>query len=99
MPVRRTATWMQQVDDRILEYVDEEDWATPALLADEPEFRHASERRLRERMEWLVYAGLLAPIAGEVVEITGAGQRYLAGDLAARHQPRPAPGVPEALEA
>jgi hypothetical protein len=43
--------------------------------------------------------GLLAPIAREMVELTTEGQLYLDGDLDARHRPRPAPGVPNALEA
>lgn len=97
MRVRRTAEWMQQVDDRILEYVEAEGWATPSILASRPEFQHASEARIRERFEWLVHAGLLAPISGDMVDITSEGRMYLEGELHAGHQPRPSPGVPKAL--
>lgn len=88
---------MQQIDERILEYIDAEGWVTPRILASRPRFRHASLDRLRERLEWLVYAGLLAPISGYMVDITTEGARYLDGDLDARDQPRPSPGVPKTL--
>lgn len=97
MEIRRTAAWMQQVDDRILEFVRDEGWVTPKILAARPEFQHVSQARLRERCRWLVYAGLLAPISGDMVDLTSAGARYLDGDLDASNQPRPRPGVPEAL--
>lgn len=82
---------MQQLDERILEFVREEGWASPHIIAASGGFCcSVSEERIRERMAWLVYAGLLAPISGDQVDLTGAGARYLEGDLDARHQPRPA---------
>lgn len=80
---------MQQLDDRILEYVDEEGWATPGIMASRHDFRDFSRARIRERCRALCYADLLAPIAGDMVELTTWGQLYLDGELDAGHQPRP----------
>ena len=80
---------MQQLDERILEHLAEESWSSPSVMASRPEFRWASEARLRERCKMLGYAEFIAPIAGEMVEITTWGQLYLAGELDAEHQPRP----------
>jgi hypothetical protein len=86
---RRTAPWMQQLDERILEWLTEEGWATPGIMASRPEFRWASEARIRERVEMLVYAEFVAPIAEEMVEITTWGQQYLDGEIDAVHHPYP----------
>lgn len=88
MSPRKTAPWQQQVDDRILEFVAEHRSATPTVIASCAAVR-ASEGRIRERCAMLRYAGLLAVVHGETYELTRAGQRYLAGDLDAAHQPTP----------
>ncbi len=93
---RRSATWMQQLDDRILEYIEEEGWSTPKIMSQESEFRDASRARLEERCRGLVYAGLLAPISGDMVELTTWGRLYLDGELDADHQPRPTKRVLQA---
>lgn len=92
MPPRKSARWVEQVDERILEYLDETGWATPGLLARERGFA-ASEGRIRERCERLVYAGFVAPLHGDTYEITRWGQLYLRGEVDARHQPTPAGDV------
>jgi hypothetical protein len=51
MRLRKEASWMQQVDERILEYISCEGWVTPKILASRPEFRYVSRARLRERCE------------------------------------------------
>lgn len=79
---------MQQLDDRILEFLADEDWSTPQLIAERPTI-DASEARVRERCRALRHAGLVHPFAGDCYELTTWGQLYLSGDLDAAHQPRP----------
>lgn len=55
---------------------------------------NASEGRVRERLELLTEAGLLAPLfeGSKMFELTGEGKRYLSGELdAAKHLERPTP--------
>jgi len=79
---------MEQVDERILEFLDSVGWATPRIMARERGFE-ASEGRIRERCEHLRYAGFVAPIYGDTYEITGWGILYLDGEIDAKHQPIP----------
>lgn len=83
---------MQQLDDRILEHLNEEPWSSPSVMESLPRLR-GSKRRIRERCEVLASAGLIAPVHGEMYEITTWGMRYLEGKIDARHQPRPNPRV------
>lgn len=88
MSPRKSAAWQQQVDDRVLEYVAEHQWATPAVLASSGNIR-ASEGRIGERCAMLRYAGLLDAVHGKTYELTLLGERYLAGDVDAAYLPRP----------
>lgn len=88
MPLRKSDWWVQQVDERILEYLREQGWATPTVLS-RARGIDASEGRIAERCARLVYAGFVAPIHGETYEITRWGQLYLDGEIDARHQPTP----------
>jgi hypothetical protein len=94
MSHRLPAGWMCTLDERILEFVEEEPLSGPNLMASVMRF-DASERRIRERCRMLAQAGLVAPVMGDygMYEITRAGERYLEGDLDAEHQPRPDPRV------
>jgi len=85
--MRKTATWMQLLDERILEHIDEENWATPRTMFRDVNFDglRASEGRIRERCEMLAQAGLIAPLHSEMYEITTEGQLYLNGDLDAEN--------------
>lgn len=78
---------MQLLDERILEHIDEADWATPRTM-----FRGVkldglkpSEGRIRERCEMLAQAELIAPVHGDMYEITTTGQLYLEGELDAEN--------------
>lgn len=79
---------MHQLDERILEYLNREGWATPSIMVREEGLR-ASRARIRERCRALRHAGLVAPFADGCYELTTWGQLYLTGDLDAAHQPRP----------
>lgn len=80
--------WVEQTDERVLEYLAERGWATPAILAGERGFS-ASEDRIAERCEMLRYAGFVVPLYGDAYEITRWGRLYLEGEVDARHQPTP----------
>ncbi|UWG46591.1 PhiH1 repressor family protein, contains HTH domain [Halanaeroarchaeum sp. HSR-CO] len=79
---------MQQLDERILEHLSEEGWSTPHIMAKEPAFHdlEASKARIGERCRALADVDFIAPIHGDMYEITTWGQLYLDGDLDADNQ-------------
>lgn len=79
---------MKQQDDRILEYLDREGWATPSLIAEESSI-DISEGHVEERLKMLWYAVLVVPMFNEMYEITTEGRLYLKGELDASNQPTP----------
>jgi len=85
---RNPARSMVQLDERILEHIESEGWATPKTLARERGFPQ-SEGRITDRRKRLHYCGFLDPHHGEMYDITVEGRLYLSGDLDARHQPTP----------
>ncbi|WP_178915169.1 winged helix-turn-helix domain-containing protein [Natronomonas gomsonensis] len=90
MSERRPAEWMCCLDERILEHLQREGWATPRHI--ERTFSmNASEGRTQERLKMLADAGLVAPFfeSSRMYELTGEGKRYLEGELDAKHQPFP----------
>jgi hypothetical protein len=91
MQRRKSAFWMKQLDERILEVLEVEGWSTPSILARERGFC-ASEGHIRERCQMLQYAGLIAPISGDMYELTIEGIHYLDGKIDARYRPWPTPG-------
>lgn len=78
---------MYPVDERILEHLDDTNWATPQTMARELEFAQidADERTIEKRCQLLIERELVAPVVedAEMVEITTWGQAYLRGDVAA----------------
>jgi hypothetical protein len=79
---------MTQLDERILEYLVGEPWASPAELASHRAIR-ATEAIVRERCRFLVDAELAAYVAGpesDMVEITTWGVGYLHGEIDAAHR-------------
>jgi len=79
---------MKREDDRILEFLYEEDWATSSIIASEA-FRKVSPGHVEERLMFLWYAGFVWPFHGEMYELTTEGRLYLRGEIDARHQPTP----------
>jgi len=79
---------MNQQDDRILEYLAEEGWATPSLIAMEASI-DVSEGFVEDRLHFLGYAGFVDRLHAEMYEITGWGHLYLDGELDAHYQPTP----------
>mgnify|MGYP006282617277 CR=1 FL=1 len=89
--MRRNAYWMKQQDDRILEYLDREGWASPSHISSEASI-DISEGHVRDRMKRLQYASLVAPIWNDGYEITTQGVMYLKGNLDASYLPDPSNG-------
>ena len=87
--MRRPAKWIHQLDERILEHLRDEGWASPGTMSRHFRFT-ASEDRIEERCEQLRDAGLLAPIyrGAPMYELTTLGYLYLAGELDAKSLPR-----------
>jgi hypothetical protein len=79
---------MEQVDERILEFLDSVGWASPRIMAKERGFE-SGEGRIRERCERLLYAGLVSRMHSDMYEITRWGVLYLEGEIDAEHQPKP----------
>lgn len=88
MEGRKSAFWMKQLDDRILEYLHSNGLATPDMLARERGFS-ASEGHIGERCRMLQYAGLVVPLHGDMYELTIDGILYLKGKIDAEHRPWP----------
>jgi predicted transcriptional regulator len=85
---RASAGWMKREDERILEFLDEEGLSSARLISNEV-FEKVSAGHVSERLGMLQYAGLVACTGLTSYEVTEEGERYLAGDLDAAHQPRP----------
>jgi len=88
MNERKSAYWMKQLDERILEYLDSEGWGSPSVLARSRGFT-ASEGHIGERCKMLHYAGFISPITSDMYELTTDGIQYLNGQIDARHRPKP----------
>ena len=78
---------MTKLDDRILEYLDDEGMATPSVMAQTFRFT-ASSLRIRSRCWTLVEREMVAPVHADMFEVTRWGQAYLRGDLDAEYLPR-----------
>lgn len=88
MQKRKSAFWMKQLDERILEHLDSHGWATPRMMTRKSRFT-ASEGHIQERCHMLHYAGLVGLLHGEMYELSLDGMLYLQGKIDARHRPRP----------
>lgn len=91
--MRKTATWMRWVDERLLEHLDEHGWSTPSMISSHPEFKgfDASRGQIRERLQMLADPGLMGRGHEDIYEIATWGQQYLQGELDAENQPKPTP--------
>jgi len=89
--MRKHATWMRQLDERILEHLQESGESNPMLMSEVPRFAEmeVSMGQIRERCEKLAEAGLAAATGSGWFDITTWGQQYLDGELDAENQPRP----------
>lgn len=90
--MRRMGRWMYTVDERILEHLSEESWATPSTMAAELEFQQlgVDTEYIQQRCERLTERELIVPLSvnSDMYEITRWGLAYLRGDLDAGTLPR-----------
>jgi hypothetical protein len=82
--MRHSDTWMEDVDDRILEYLAGESWASPGEI-ERALTMTVSRARIRSRLYTLRLAGFVTQIAPKSrhYELTTDGQGYLDGRMRA----------------
>jgi len=78
--MRLSADWMVTADDRILEYLSENETGTPKRMADSGYVRF-SRSYITQRCKKLVDYGLLRHFGNGVYVITEEGKQYLEGEL------------------
>ena len=90
MTIRRTARWQHCVDDRILEYLDDESYATAKEIAKQKGI-HATEKQIQDRCRLLADVDLITFLTKdeEVIELTMRGKEYLKGEVDVNLYPRP----------
>lgn len=88
MSLRQSAFWMKQLDERILEYIEENGWATPRMMACESRFS-ASAGHISERCKMLHHVQFVEPIYGGAYDLTTDGKQFLEGRIDARYRPHP----------
>lgn len=80
---------MYTVDERILEHLAEESWASPSTMEAELEFQqlNADSAYINQRCNKLAERELVAPIVADsdMYEVTRWGLAYLRGDLDATY--------------
>ncbi|WP_084568930.1 winged helix-turn-helix domain-containing protein [Halostagnicola larsenii] len=74
--MRESGTWMTIWDDRILEYLRENEGATVGELTDSESIR-VSNAHVSRRCKKLAEHGLLTPIGNGAYVITDVGKAYL----------------------
>lgn len=78
--MRLSADWMVIADDRIIEYLSENETGTPKQMADSGLVRF-SRSYITQRCKKLVNHGLLRHLGNGVYTITNSGEEYLAGEF------------------
>ena len=78
--MRYSGDWMTLVDDRILEYLRENETGSPKKMKDEGPIRY-SDAYIGRRCKRLVEEGLVRHLGNAVYTITDDGEAYLDGRL------------------
>ena len=78
--MRKSADWMTIADERILEFLSENDSGTPSSMAGS-EYVRFSRPHIHERCQKLKRHGLIRFLGNGVYILTDEGQQYLDGDL------------------
>lgn len=81
--MRYSADWMVLADERILEYILENESSTPKNMEDSGYVRY-SRQHISNRCKKLVDHGLLQHLGNGVYIITDTGEEYLEGELDAQ---------------
>jgi predicted transcriptional regulator len=78
--MRYSGDWMVLADDRILEYIRENESGRPTAMAESGYVRY-SRQYVHTRCKKLVEHGLLKHLGNGVYVITERGERYLDGEI------------------
>ena len=78
--MRQSGKWMTIVDDRVLEYIRENEHGSPTEMMEEGPIRY-SRAYIARRCKELADHGLLKPVGNGVYIITERGEQYLDGEL------------------
>jgi predicted transcriptional regulator len=78
--MRKSGKWMNIVDDRVLEYIEENEHGSPTEMMKEGPIPY-SRQYIAQRCKELVKHGLLNHVGNGVYVITERGERYLNGEL------------------
>jgi len=78
--MRKSGDWMALVDDRVLEYLSENETGSPTKMKKDGPIRY-STGYISERCKELADRGLIQPLGNGVYRITEDGGAYLAGNL------------------
>jgi len=78
MAVRKAPSWFQQVDERVLEFLEKERKSTPMEMA-ESGLVTSNNSYISQRLRLLREIGLVKRPSQGLYRITDKGDRYLAG--------------------
>lgn len=76
--MRKRAEWMKPVDERILEYLEDEGAGTPKSIANAFDMNNDY---VGVRCRLLVDAGLLTRVSRGLYSVTSDGEEFLSGEL------------------
>jgi isopentenyl phosphate kinase len=88
MGMRKSAFWMKQLDERILDTLERKGLASPKVIVREGRIS-CSKGHVRERIDKLRHIGFVAQIHGDTFVLTHDGQLYLEGEIDANNRPWP----------
>lgn len=88
MCVRVSPGWFTIADERILEFVQEQDGGSPKFIADDERIQF-SRPYINTRMKMLESGGFLRQVGRGTYVLTDQGEAYLAGEFDAREVGEP----------
>ena len=84
--MRQSARWMVLLDDRIMEFIDENGPSLPSNIADDDRIPYESQH-IGNRCRKLAEAGLLENLGNGVYVLTSEGKSYLEGEFGVEESP------------
>lgn len=88
MAIRLPAEWMKAIDNRLLEYLQEEGVGSPKKIHEDGRIEFTREY-IGRRLRLLLKSGLVDKVGRGVYRITPKGEAYLAGQEDLRDLEKP----------
>jgi hypothetical protein len=88
MAVRLSAEWMRKIDDRVLEYLEKDGPAPPAVMVQDDRLPF-SRNYINKRLLLLKEIELVNEVGNGVYQLSGDGEKYLIGKVDLRDEPKP----------